>query len=358
MRLHRAFFVVAAGASGLVLVAGAAGRTATSGARIKHVRGGIEALALDGSRVAYDAGARYLTKPPFTNEVLVWNVRTGRTIRVSGKKTAAADSTSTGAGVFQLAIGGSRVAWLVNEGGNTEGDDYLFTSSLARPKERQVASDIRFGDNCPGRSQALCPGHWLGGLVGSGKLIALNRWTTDQNGAVTDGELDLLSGTKLKQIAAGSRTVEAVSADGGRVAVLRSDGTVGLYSSTGTPLRSVTPTPRAREVALSGRNLVVLRYGGTLARYDSRTGSLARIFTLHGTPTRIQNLDVQGNVAIYTAGRSVRAVNLSSGKDRVVGKLSRGDVALARIDSVGLAYAGNTTLVFVPFERVAAAVAG
>jgi hypothetical protein len=351
MKLHEALLVPAAGAAALALAATANGTTSNA-ARVRHLRQPIEALAMDGSRIAYDLGARYVTGA--SNKVLVWSVRTGKTVEVSGRRTARADASSTGAGVVELAIAGPRVSWLVNEGGNLEGDDYLFASSLVRPKERQVASDIRYGDNCPGRSRSLCAGKWLGGLVGSGRLIAVNRWTTDANGAVTQGELDVLHGTQLKQVATGTETVEAASTDKGRVAVLRADGTVGLYSAAGNLLRTVTPSS-AVAAALSGRNLVVLTKHGTLELYDARTGSLRKTLAVHDGATP-DNLDVQGNVAIYAHG-SLHAVNLSSGKDRVIGKLRRG-VELARIDSAGVAYAGGRTLAFLPFGRVAAAVAG
>src|SRR5262249_27862509 len=109
--LGRAFLVLTAGLlSGLALVASAAGTTtAAPGKQVRHLQVSVAALAMEGSRIAYDASPRYATKPQ-TNKVLVWNVRTGKTVTVSGKKTAGADSTSTGAGVFQLAIAGSRVA--------------------------------------------------------------------------------------------------------------------------------------------------------------------------------------------------------------------------------------------------------
>ena len=187
-KLGRAFLVIAAGLlSGLALVASAAGTTATHNPKVRHLQQPVAALAIDGDRVAYDLDSRNATQPNAVNKVLVWNVRTGKTIEVSGKKTAGGDDTSTGAGVFQLAIAGTRVAWLVNEGGNLEGDDYLFTSSLTSPKERKVASAMRSGDNCPGREASNCAGPWLGGLVGSGSTIALNRWTTNSQGTVTSG---------------------------------------------------------------------------------------------------------------------------------------------------------------------------
>ena len=361
MKRGRALLTLGSGLlSGLVLAASAAGTTAAHPALVKHFQVPVAALALDGDRVAYDLSAR-LT-PGAANKVLVWNLSTGKTTKVSGKKTAAADSSSTGAGVFQLAIAGSRVAWLANEGGNTEGDDYLFTSSLANPNERKVASAVRLGDGCPGRGNR-CAGNWLGGLVGSGNLIAANRWTTDANNAVTAGQLDVLSGTRLKQVATGATTVQAVAADGGRVAVLRGDESVALYSAAGKLLLTVHP-PDATAVALRGKRLVVATDTRQLELYNARTGSLRKAFSARGTK-QPRNLDVQGNVAIYTTGSAgvLHAVNLSSGKHRAIAE-PHGGVVLAHIDSAGLVYASNGsgtrygkgTLVFVPFAQVSAAV--
>lgn len=317
---------------------------------------------MDGSRIAYDASAKNSTKPNAANKVLVWDVRTGKTVKVSGKKTAAADSTSTGAGVFQLAIAGSRVAWIVNEGGNLEGDDYLFASSVTSPKERKVASALRSGDSCPGREASHCAGPWLGGLVGSGNTITVNRWTTDSQGDVTSGGLYALKGTNLKQIADGASTVLAVSSDAGREAVLRSDGSVAVYSASGNVQATVNP-PNAKGAALSGKNLVIVtKTPRELELYNSHTGSLRKTFPAHGTK-QPRNLDVQDNIAIYSVGSELHAVNLSSGKDRVVASLN-GGIYLAQMDSAGLVYAGNGfganygkgTLAFLPLARVKAAV--
>ena len=368
MRLGRVSLLLGAGLlSGLVLVAAAAGTTSTQSPKVRHLQLPVAALAVDGSRIAYALSSRYATKAN-TTKVVVWNVRTGKTVKFSGKKTAAADTSSTGAGVFQLAIAGSRVAWLMNVGGNLEGDDYLFTSSLTNPIEHQVASEIRTGDGCPGRDNR-CAGEWLGGLVGSGNLIAVNRWTTDADIAVTAGELDVLSGGRLKKVATGAGTVQAAVADGGRVAVLRTDGTVALYSAAGQLLLTVHTPPNTQTVALQGKSLVVGTKTRQLELYNAHTGSLRKTFTAHSTvsaPGKApRNLDAQGNIAIYTTGNAgeLHAVNLSTGKDRVIAK-PRGGVVLAQIDSAGLAYAGNGfgthygkgTLVFIPFAKIKAAI--
>lgn len=349
---------VAAGL-GLTLVASAAGTTAKSPAQIRHVQSRIEALAIDGNRIAYDVGS---TLGKNNNKVVVWDLRTGKTTTVSGKRTRTVDDSSTGSGVFQLAIAGTRVAWLANVGGNTEGDDYLFSSSATKPSERKLASEQRFGDNCAGRSSSHCAGDWLGGLVGSGSLIALNTWTTDDTGAVTDGVLDELSGTTLTPVATGLRTVEAVSADHGRIAALQPSSDINVYSSGGKLIEAVS-TGGSQTVALSGNRLVVLTRRRQLEIFNLRTGMLGKTFAVHGSvkqPPR--DLDAQGNVAIYATGPSLHAVNLSSGKDRVIGKLG-GGIGLARISSAGVVYsnsrlASKGTLAFVPLAKIAAAVAG
>jgi hypothetical protein len=364
-KLGRAFLVLAAGSlSGLALVASATGTTATPNAKIvRHLQVPVAALAIQGSRIAYDASAKYVTSPHAKNKVLVWNLQTGKTVKVSGRKTAAADTSSTGAGVFQLAIAGSRVAWLVNEGGNLEGDDYLFTSSVVKPKEHQVASEIRTGTFCPGRSESSCAGQWLGGVVGSGNLLLANRWTTNAIGAVTAGQLDVLSGTKLKQIATGANTVQGAVADGGRVAVQHPDGSVALYSASGKPLTTVN-TSTAEALALKGKSLLVGTKTRKLELYNAHTGSLRKTFSARSN-RQPRNLDVQGNIAIYTTGSAgvLHAVNLSTGTDHVIAE-RHGGIEFAHIDSAGLVYAGNGsganygkgTLVFIPFAKVAAAV--
>ncbi len=357
-KLGRAFLVLAVGSLlGLALVASAAGTTAVQ-SKVKHLQQPVGALAIDGSNVAYDLNNQ--ARSTATNKVRVWNVRTGQTVTVSGKKTATAGDVG-GEGVFQLAIAGSRVAWLVNEGGNLESADYLFTSSVTQPKERQVASALRNGDGgCSGRDPIGCTGAWLGGLVGSGNTIALNRWTTDATGHMGSGGLYTLSGTQTKSVATGTSTVQAVSSAGGREAVLRADGSVAVYSASGAVLATVNP-PSAAAAALSGPDLVVLTKTRQILLYNSHTGSLGKTIVVHGKGP--QNLDIERNIAIYTTGSAVHAVNLSSGRTNVVGTAAN-RVTLARIDSAGLAFSSNgvrsnfgkSTVVFVPMSRLTAAV--
>jgi hypothetical protein len=367
--LSRSLLVLVAGAAGLALVAGAAGTPASETNAIQ-THGPVVALALDGSRAAFGSGP----------SVIVWNVGTG-----TQTKIGRVGNTLLG----DLAITGTRVAWRANATSNSESDDYLYTSSVLQPKQRLVAKALRFGNQCgAGESGRLpaCAGPWLGGLVGAGKRILVNRWTTNRAGAITRGGLYALQGKRLAPVAAGSRTVEAVTADAARVAALqwrwlRPEKTIHVYSSTGTALWSVVPRSwPPLGIGVSGRNLVVLEPNGALALYDARTGSLRKTFHLRATippkhqrsysnPRGLQALSVRGNIAVYSkpvrlkrgtpSESAIHALNLSTGKDRTVGT-SRGQIPLSRMDSVGLVYATQSTggyrLVFVPFAQVVAAV--
>jgi hypothetical protein len=360
MKLLRLTLVLAVLLIALGLLSSAAG-TAT-GTKVKRAPGPIRALAMDGSRVAYD-----VANPRGSgsgNKVLVWNLLTGKVTKVSGKRTDQADTTSTGYGVRELAIAGNRVAWIINQGGNTESDDYLCTSSVASPKEQKLAEAMRSG---PDQSS---PGDWITGLVGSGNVLAVNRWNVDENGSVTRARLDLIRTNRLARIAAGPATILAQSADAGRIAVLRSDGTVGVYSTAGKLVLTVTPSP-TKKIALHGKYLVVLTTTRKLEVYDSHTGSRLKTLPVRGhAQAAPQNLDVEANLAVYTVWPDVRIVNLKTRKDRVIGHM-RGfyfyDRVFAQIEPAGVVYAGNVrnrpvkwsetgTVVFVPFARVTAAV--
>ena len=71
--------------------------------------------------------------------------------------------------------------------------------------------------------------------------------------------------------------MDAVSTDGKQVAVLRADGSVGLYSTAGKLLRVVTPST-AKEVAVRGDYLVVLTKTNTLEVFNSHSGKRLHIW--------------------------------------------------------------------------------
>jgi hypothetical protein len=319
----------------------------------KKTSGEIEALAFDGSRVAYDVGAGYGAKRR-CNTVYVWNLRRNVTTRVSGRQTCGADSTSTGAGVRELALAGSRAAWIVNKGGNTESGDYLYVAALAKPGERLLAAAFRTGD-----VDGILTGNWLGGLVGARSFLGVDHWATDTHGAVRTARLQSV-GAHLRDLAEGTATMTARSTDGRQVAVVRADETVGLYSTRGRLLRTVTPSTPT-EVAVRGDYLAVLTTADTLEVYNSHSGRRLHTWDVaHGA----RSLDVSSGLAAYAAPRAggyarvVHVVRLSNGKDRVLATTPPQLVAV-RIEPAGLVYAVNRIgahetgfLVFTPMSRL------
>jgi hypothetical protein len=317
-------------------------------ARVKNTNGWIEAIAMDGPRLAYAVeGGVGCTK------VLVWNVQTQDGALASGKGTCGADSTSTGAGVTAIAVAGTRLAWLVNEGGNTESSDTLYAASLPHPKERRVASVLRTGN-----VDGTLTGSWLGGLVGGGDRIAVNQFTTDTSGTVATTALRRL-GAQLITIAAGPGTLRAMSLSGRRIAVLRSDQAVALYDTeSGRLLRTLAPSS-AREVALFRDTVVVLTRTQTVEIFDVRTGGLRHAFPIAAGAA---GLDVYGSIAAYSVGRTVHVLRLSDGADRLLATAPRA-IAGVQIEAPGIIYAYNTVegirevgnLAFVPIRKTISA---
>lgn len=334
-------------ARGSVTAAPRAPRAAHVATRLqKNTPDRVVSLAMDGPRIAYDVAAGYAGARKRCNGVYVWNVASGTTARVSGRGTCDYEGSSTGQGVREIAVAGPRVAWIVNEGGNTYHKDYLYTAALSRPKEHLLASAYREdegeGTLTCGQPHARTFGKWIGCLVGARTVLVVNRWSTGRSGDVTSARLDSI-GKRLREITSGRGSMDALSTDGGRVAVVRRDGTVALYSARGGSLLRVVSTSAA-EAAVRGNDLVVLTSTGELEVRNSRSGAL-----LHKWPLAAgaRSLDVCRGLASYAAplhggygAHAVHVIGLSSGKDRIVAQhpyiwTAVGDVQL---EPAGLAY--------------------
>jgi hypothetical protein len=341
--------ILAAAVAGVALVA-IPGAGAAPKPLVKNVNGWISALAFDGSTVAY---ATQNFAPTDCFKVFTWGPLSRAGALLSGPKTGNCFSDEpSGERVVAVALAGPRVAWIRNITGNTEADDYLYTRVLGR--EKLLASARRTGDTSGGQ----LTGNWIGGLVGSGSVLAVNTWSTSA-GAVTKASLGTVGLAKVTPRATGTGTLTAASADLGRVAVLRSDGSVGVYSAAGPLITTVTP-PSVRAIALRKDFLVVLTRASTLAIYNSHTGALIRTWPV---PAAATNLDVSQDIAVFSVWRKLYALQLTTGKLAVLAAEKRAVVA-AQIEAPGVVFAYNTVrglkeignLVFLPLSAVKAAV--
>jgi hypothetical protein len=238
----------------------------------------------------------------------------------------------------------------VNQGGNTESSDSLYTASLPAPKERLLVSTVRIGD-----IDGTLTGGWIGGLVGSGDRIAVNRWTTNESGEVQTGTLQRV-GARLTTVSSGTTALHAQMLDLRRGAVLRASGEVAVYDVDSGGLYVTVKPSSARQVALRKDYIVVLTRTKSIEIYNSHTGVFVRKWPVAAGASR---LDVHSGIAVYAVGRTVHALRLDDGSDAIVATAPRAVEGLA-IERPGLVYAYNTVkgvkdvgnLAFVPLAKV------
>jgi hypothetical protein len=345
--------LAAAGAAVALTPALGAPGAASPKPRVKTVKGEVQALGMDGAIVAY--GVKYLAE--CGGRVFFWNVQTNGGGVVSGKRTCEANSTSTGSGIVEVAVAASarRFAWLDNEGGNTESDDYLYSSSLPNPIERYVGMAMRTGNVDTGKLD----GASLAGLTADGRIVAVSRYTTE-NEALVSGSLRLIGKKGLTMIARGVDSVISASASQGRIAVITSTRKINVLSSGGRLLRSFD-VAEANGAAITSTELVVLTHA-SLQVFELSSGRL-----VHTWPAKRNglSLDADSGFAAYRgrceeARRCLQPIyvtRLSDGRTRVLARVDsrREFITGVELEPGGLVYATPSKIVRYSLKQLQAA---
>jgi hypothetical protein len=345
-----------------LVVPAAAGKTPPK--RSLPTSGEVTGLGFGGSTVVYGVKPYGIT----SQSVHVWDVLSG--------KISIVHRTGGGAS-FAVATG--RIAWIARGGSPSETDEYLVATPVPRLRLKQIAGAVRGDDYDKG----IEAGNWISGLVGSGNVVAVSRWTSSADGSMSNGRLSLVVNGTLRRIVSGPAAIVAESLDAGRIAVVRSmalwpshyrlsggDGSVGVYSTSGKLLVEVR-SGTAKEAALSGNTLAVLTTTNRIQLYNAKTGAFVRSWPV---PLRAAHLDLHGQIAIYSvygmyAGpRALHALQVRTGRDVVLARgvapypYTQGDDA--RIDKLGVVYVVNKWpgtpqghIVFLPMARVLDALA-
>jgi hypothetical protein len=371
----------------LVVASAQAGAGKPNASKVKQTAKPVWTLAMDGPRVAYMLDNR---------RVAVWNVSTGATSVIKGNYPS--NGRNFGYGRGEVAIAGKRVGLITRFviGNTLQTQERLYTASLggsAHQFGKKTNHSSSSGD-CTVPGTGYADGNWIGGLVGSGTVLAVSSWKANDM-AASGGRLSLIASTGLRTIASGPGAVVSQSAGGGHVAVLRSTDAwpayqgpaahrtplVGVYSTGGKLLREIAlnvplpdpcayPSPIIR-IGLSGNQLVVLRLevpqagslNATVEVYDWTTGALVHTWPValsHVAPIE-DRLSVSGRIAIITGAFKLRLLDLTTGRAATIAA-SRAD-SPATIGSRGLVYAVNPNkdgrpakLVFVPMAKLLAMV--
>jgi WD40 repeat protein len=342
MRRLSMFFAAVAAPLLLVLAISAASATLPT-RKQHHVVRPVAALAMDGPRVAYVTD---------DNAVRVWNVQTGAIAGLWPGSGHYMDHPF----IPEVAVAGTRAAWITLgiQGNSYETWARLYTSSLTGGT-RQVAQAFRT-DGYSDSGVQLWNGDWLRGLVGSGKVLAVSRFTTKPNSdfsdnVVSNARLSLIPATRgpLRVIASGGQSIVSASSDASRVAVLRPDDSVGIYSATGVLLKQISPSS-AKEIAYGGGRLVVLTDTKTLEVYDSRSGKLLHTWPIHTKRSYLQGgkLSAYGRIGLYvvwpiSGTMRIHLVDLDNGKELVLppsSHMSGSQYGVVR--QLGVVYSVNT----------------
>jgi hypothetical protein len=255
----------------------------------------------------------------------------------------------SGDGISRLAVGGGRVAWIEQGGGNNL-EMSLRTASLGGGTVKQLEF-VTNGD----RAGADPAGDWVGQLFGAGSLLAYNSWTqvcdkpADQECGEKDPQLRLTN-QKLARIASGRRVVvtrgtdayQLIAVGGGRLAV-EAAGALTIRAASGAKVATVpVGDASARAVALSKTRLAIERTP-MLDLYNPGTGAAEKSLPL-GAAASLRLADVASKLALLRGPHRLVLVRLSDGR-RLSFPLRPGAAATlvgGRLTGAGLFYAYNT----------------
>jgi hypothetical protein len=305
-------------------------------------------------------------------------VATGKTTLIKGAYPRMGSRFGYGSG--EVAIAGNRVALITRFviGNSQQTQEHLYTATLGGTAHALGKTTDHFTNPQDGQPDGgLSDGAWVAGAVGSGKTLAVSTWSS-WDSVPSHERLALVTAKGLHTIATRPGAIVAKSADGGHIAVFRSTvgwpaehvspataaPTVGIYSSSGSLLHEMAVDPDAREIALSGKELVVLTETiqqpvslvATLQVYDWTTAALLHVWPVKLGHSGGGGLTVHGRFAAVEAPGSLRLVDLTTGKDVAIAPSS---CARPTLGARGLVYAVNRfkgvdKIVFVPTARLLA----
>jgi hypothetical protein len=288
-------------------------------------RGAVEMLAADGDRVAAVTSAK-----GSCGRIVVW--------KAPGPTSSSFDASICGSilcgatCVDGVALGSGLVAWIDIAGGNSR-EIHLFAASVSGGKVKEIAAAYN-GDGA-GEDPS---GYWVGHLLGSGQLLAYNRWRENTHGVERAQRIvRIVAGRKIV-VASGTASYPLTAVGGERMAVL-SGGTVTILAANGARVAKIGALERepTRAIALARTRLAIERTF-TLDLYNPRSGKKTKSLPL-GPAAALELAGVNARLALLKGSHRLALVRLSDGK--VIWLPLRGAIQPA-LTEAGLFYGYNT----------------
>jgi hypothetical protein len=294
-----------------------------------RTRGTITSIAMDGPRVA--VGVEHTLA--LCDRALVWNAVAGGVVTASaGRPSTTCPLNRANGGIGQVALAGTRAAWVVSFGGNTELTDRVVAASTSSPGREHALAAATFDPD----SEA---GERVTGLVGKGLLLAFGRSHLSRAGAVNGRILRVNGVTATQQLLASASGLTPLASDGSRVVVLRADGAVLVLTASGSVVSTISPGAAVRSAALVSGLLALQVAGNTALLYAPATGQPGG--AVHLASGTAADIGLQGGRLAYRTYRAVHVVRLTDRKDVVVATAPQGILGAQIEDGGGLVYAYN-----------------
>jgi hypothetical protein len=248
--------------------------------------------------------------------VIFWNISWRSVAQVSQKTGPTCPAAGTPSRISAVALGGARAQWV--------------TTHRGRPM--LVAADaIDCQEWVIRRLSDLPHGASVGAVAGDRSVLAYAQRDPGSPAGSRIGRLT--GGYRGHDVFRLATDVRQISADGGRVAVLGSDGSIEVRTAGGV-LRQRIESAGATSVALSGNLVAATTPAGTLAVYSTVSGRLLRTWKL---PARAGHVDLQYRIAVVGTSRALYALDVLTGRIARVARAPR--AATAQIESIGIVYA-------------------
>jgi hypothetical protein len=289
----------------------------------------VSDLSADGSRAAFVTAS-----PVDCDHAAVWTPAAKAIARFDFPHLCSPDST--GNGIYDLELAGSRATWVYYGGGNT----WDFTLRSASLGDRQAVA-LSFNSGDAGE-------YWKYQVRGDGDVLVFN-----------DGERLVRVGgghERCQEKSRGTRIcttirrglhaapIEAVS---GQLIAIREPSAVAVIDIRGEIVRTFPVT--ASSARLDGSHLVVAR-GNTIERYSVQTGVLEASKSI---PSGYALADVDGGIAVLRRAGAIRLVRFEDGRSLTIER--RGPMR-ADLEGPGLYYSyavGKTgRVVFLPHSEL------
>jgi hypothetical protein len=330
----------------VALAAAASASPSPAQPRTLATRAPIVALAADGDRAAIVVGAGGVCA-----SIVVWEPTRQRVVRLHS--VTRGDCIDSNYPVTRdVALAGTRAAWLTVFSGQTGAEWDLRTATLARRRPVSLAYAFSNADYASGGFVRRPFGD--GGLLaftvdlrcadyGGGDPAGAPPCPPDgKRGDVVVATVWRVAGRGRTRVAQADGELSVLAVDAGRI-VVRTDSGLRLLTGTGRVLQDFPV--KASAAAPSGERLAV-RVAGAVEVYDTGSGELtARFPAAPGLTLE----DLEGDILVTASGRRVTLRRLGYGRTITIRKRR---LAHAQLERPGLFVAAGARVTFTPMRDV------